>query len=256
MKRAAISGRGEMEDRVVQRSLLPFPLDSGLGAVVAAVTNMMTLLNSSSNVAPLSLTWTNFAGAPPSRTRFSAETRFNFQIVTVNNTQIVQAVFDGAASWVNPQFGAPANRATNGCQTNVGNCQQFFTRNPSGGTWSLSTGASRACPASATHNPATANNFGECSTVVGTECDNTAQRESQRLLRHEQYHFKLASEIAKKGIAAILSGEQPAPVLAKVRRAANRQTALYDRQTNHGCRAAQQASWETQIDGGLPNVRI
>jgi len=45
-------------------------------------------------------------------------------------------------------------------------------------------------------------------------------------------------------------------LLRAARTTLSRQQRLYDRQTNHGCNAGQQSTWETAIAGGLPAVTI
>jgi hypothetical protein len=200
------------------------------------------------------LTWGDFAGPVPVST-FSARTAFHFDFATDNGRQIIRAFLD-ATSWVKPQFGDPTNRAVNGCQPHVDSCVTALTGQT--GAW-RSLGAAAGCAASPSPNTALrATNTGECETVLGTECDRVALLESARLLRHEQLHFSLACEMAKKGTTHLFSNPSAnaQTILTAVRTRTNTLTTQYDNQSAHGCNAGPQATWETNVANGLPNVTI
>ncbi|NET35860.1 MAG: hypothetical protein F6K19_28175 [Cyanothece sp. SIO1E1] len=199
----------------------------------------------------------HFTGTPP-RSRFSARTAFRHALTAVGTQQTVQAIFRRGA-WVKTRYANASNRAQNGCARQVRACERFFDARTAAGqtgiTYNL--GAPTGCAASiAPDTSLEATTRGECSSVLGAECDRVAQLESQRLLRHEQFHFNIACELAKKGTLAILRGENPQRTLRTVRRLAARQTTVYDNQTRHGCNATAQATWEADIQAWLPGISI
>jgi hypothetical protein len=106
--------------------------------------------------------------------------------------------------------------------------------------------------------PAQATTRAECESVIGAQCDADAPNESARLLNHEQRHLDIACQLAKKANDALDRGD----ALADVRRGVNREqgavTTSYDSaaETNHGCEAGSQSTWDADIDAGLPNVTI
>jgi cytochrome c1 len=71
-------------------------------------------------------------------------------------------------------------------------------------------------------------------------------------LPHEQGHHDIPCVLVHKANAARASGA--AVTLAAVRARANTLTAQYDAlaQSNHGCNAAGQATWDSDIALGLP----
>jgi hypothetical protein len=98
--------------------------------------------------------------------------------------------------------------------------------------------------------------------VLGPECDRVANAESARLLRHEQLHFDMACVLAAKGTAAIAAspGVDPNAILNDVITEANRlyndAGNEYDTDTDHGCKATEQADWEGRVQRDLPSVTI
>ncbi len=247
-----ILGEGSYEtcyQQVFGRFLNPY------GAMATAYAQYMA--GSCSHTAS-ALTWADFQANPP-RSRFSAETHFAYALHAVNGQQVVRAEFHPQQSWVKAQFANPTNRAVNGCAANVTSCETFFDQQARAGlrgsTFNLR--APAGCAASVSPNTSlTATTRAECSTILGTECDRVASLESLRLLRHEQYHYKLACELARKGAQAIYNGRDANQALISVRRNSNAQTRSYDSQTVHGCNQASQTAWEGTIDNGLPAVTI
>lgn len=207
------------------------------------------------------LAWADFTASPPASSPFGAKTSFRFDRETHLGAVLIRAFFTPATSWVKPKFENPTDRAVNGCAGPVGDCEQHFDDAAQQGlvdvTYSL--GPTTGCAAAVQPDTSLeATDRDECDSILGAECDRVAQLESQRLLRHERYHFKLACEMAKKGTRAMatLPSGSANHVLAAVRQKANQQTTAYDDQTRHGCDPGAQATWETDIDGGLPSVTI
>lgn len=205
------------------------------------------------------LTWADFTGAPPAGGIFHAFTSFSFSSQTAGGRDWIIATFNGGSSWVRPQAANPGNRAQNGCAPTVTECQQFFDGLSPGQTGWRSLGPTTGCAASPSPDTSLrATNRGECETVLGTECDRVAALESARLLHHEQLHLDLACAVAAKGNAALAAS--PAPntqtILTAVRTKANSQTTSYDTQSQHGCIASRQSTWDSAVAQGLPSVTI
>ncbi|WP_323001818.1 eCIS core domain-containing protein [Denitromonas sp.] len=218
------------------------------------------------------LTWADFSGTAPRRSRFGAMTASGLRERAINtalsrcapytqpNTRGVQAFFTPGRSWVKPEFANASDPAHNGCNRTVASCQAFFDREARagrvGGTFGMSSAASRTCPASARARGDQATSRAECATVVARDCSDRAGVESARLLAHEQGHFNLTCAMARKANGMLATAPNFDALLRAARTTLSRQQRLYDRQTNHGCNAGQQSTWETAIAGGLPAVTI
>lgn len=220
------------------------------------------------------LTWADFSGRAPRRSRFGAMTFSGLRERAINSalarcapyteppTRGVQAFFTPGRSWVKAEFANAADPAQNGCNQIVGRCQTFFDREAragrSGATWGLSPRPPRGCAASTPARGDQATTRDECATVVAQDCQDTRVTESARLLQHEQTHFNLSCAMARKANAMILA--DPAinftQLLRNARQVLSRQQRLYDRETSHGCNAGAQARWEADIAAGLPRVNI
>jgi hypothetical protein len=197
------------------------------------------------------LGWADFTvGRPPGG--FGALTRFSIP----HRRGSFQAVFS-PRSVVLAKFPGAGARRTNGCAPLVRRCERAFRNVPRGTTRTFDVAADPTCPASII-TPGQATTRGECETVIGAQCDADAPNESARLLNHEQRHLDIACKIADKANAALAAGT----ALATVRRAVTREqravTRRYDSraETDHGCDAAGQATWDADIDAGLPGVTI
>jgi hypothetical protein len=199
------------------------------------------------------LSWADFAGRPPRGGNFQAETHFSIP----HRAGAFEAVFNGRTSWVRPKYPGSDARATNGCGTVVGRCQRFFRRLPAGNTGTFDVGPGADCPASIV-TAAQATTAAECETVIGAQCDIDAPNESARLLNHEQRHLDIACQLAKKANDALAAGSALADVRRGVAREQAAVTRSYDSaaETDHGCNAGSQATWDADIDAGLPNVTI
>lgn len=215
------------------------------------------------------LEWSDFAASPPGRSRFGAMTAFDLRERPVNAAdhacarggstlprRRIQAHFDPARSWVKARYAQAADLAHNGCAQSIQDCEATFAALAPGqtGTYALSRGAGCAAAIAPAGHPATTRP--ECTTVVGADCTATAGAESARLLNHERWHFKLGCEVARKANAMLATTPDFDALLRAAQRAANTQTRRYDNQTNHGCNAAQQASWESDIAAGLPSLTL
>jgi hypothetical protein len=196
--------------------------------------------------APACHTLTSFAadflGRAP-RSPFAAMTSFSF----VKRDGRIAVDHDKAGSWVNRRTVAVNGRppATTGA---VSECRRTLGKpNMAEFTWT----PSASCPASADiRSSATANNRGECETVIGAQLDIEDQADTARLLRHEQYHLNLACALASLGNDEIGSGTTVAAALKHVVAASRREQRAYDDDTSHGCDSGAQGSWEGNIDSG------
>ena len=218
------------------------------------------------------LTWPDFAGAPVMSSGFGAVCHSGLTKRAANtallkcmpktsaaqnaNPSAIQAVFDGAQSWVKPRSRTPTNNAVNGCRVVINQCRSDITAGGAGTTWALNTGASPVCAASPSPRGDAATSAAECETVVGKDCADQAAADSARLLRHENGHFNLSCAMARKANAMITKTTDVGKLLAAAKTVLSTQQGLYDSQTAHGCDAGQQATWETAISGGLPAVTI
>ncbi len=218
------------------------------------------------------LTWGDFTANVPRRSRFGAMTSSSLRERAINTaltrcapytspqTRSVQAFFNPARSWVKPEFANASNPAQNGCNRTVRRCRAFFDREARAGrvgaTFGMNNGPVRGCAASARARGDQANARAQCATVVARDCRDARVAESARLLGHEQGHFNLTCAMARKANVMITSATSFPALLRAARTTLSRQQRLYDSQTNHGCIAAQQTSWETAIAAGLPGVVI
>ena len=220
------------------------------------------------------LGWSDFTASPPAGSSFGAETFSGLRERSMNTALLrcrpdapeaagaprrgVQAFFDPAQSWVKPQFSNPTDPAQNACQERIASCQQHFDAMPAGatGTWSLDSTPSPSCPAGAVPRGDVARSRGDCASVIGQDCADRAVAESTRLLAHEQGHYDLSCAMAAKANAMLATTPDFDALLRAAQTTLARQQRLYDRQTDHGCNAGPQSTWETAIAGGLPAVTI
>lgn len=198
------------------------------------------------------LTWANFPGTPGGG-QFEAATHFRIDQTAFQGGQVFQANLLGA-SWVRPRSGQPDVLSVNGCQPAVTQCETFFNGlapGTVGATFNFQ-GNNAGCPAGIAASAVTATSFGECSTVIGAECTRARVADSARLLRHEQLHFDIPCVLVHKANAARASGTTV--TLASLRARANALTNQYDTQTNHGCNATPQGTWEQNVGSGNINL--
>jgi hypothetical protein len=198
------------------------------------------------------LTWGDFTVGQPGA-GFEAVTRFSIP----HRAGAFQAVFNDRRSVVRAKYPGAGARATNGCASVVRRCQRAFRNVPAGATRTFDVAPSPNCPATIV-TPAQATSRAECETVIGAQCDTDAPNEAARLLNHEQRHLDIACKIAEKANDALAAGSSLATVRRAVRRRSAAVTRKYDSraETDHGCDAAGQATWDADIDAGLPGVTI
>jgi hypothetical protein len=215
-----------------------------------------------------SLTWADFTGTPTGT--FSALTFSGLRERAVNvgtlrcrptapdaaglPSRAVQAFMDPAQSWVRPQFANASDPAQNGCDTRIAGCVSAIGAGQTG--VHMDTTPSRTCPASVTPRGDNANTTDECTSVLGADCSDRAVAESARLLRHEQGHFDLSCAMAQKANGMLASTTDFPALLRAAQRALSTAQSRYDRQTNHGCNASSQSTWESDIAAGLPAITI
>jgi hypothetical protein len=205
------------------------------------------------------LTWADFTGTPSGSAAFGAKTVAPVVTVSAGGATTFQARFDSRRSWVRPRFADPTNPAATSCRSQVQACQRFFDRLPAGqtGTWSFTGDPDPNCAASIVPSATpSATSRAECDSVIGAECDRAAGLESQRLLRHEQLHFDIACQIARKANTALAAGSSLATVRSAVSAKAQPTQDQYDADSSHGCDATGQSTWETAVSGSLPSVTI
>jgi hypothetical protein len=101
--------------------------------------------------------------------------------------------------------------------------------------------------------PITVTGGADCESRLGSSLDSDRKNDSLRLFKHEVYHFKLAFSLAVLGNNQIDGGRNSQAVLRKVTTASDHYTALYDKETNHGCEPAQSA-WEQRIDSSAFDI--
>lgn len=163
---------------------------------------------------------------------------------------MIEVRVDRSKSWLNPYFVPTGNERVPDTARLVRECGQAFqggevAPGQAYGAWS--TCSTNVSPLEALSPPS-------CETVIGRELDQRrAEDRDTRLLRHEQYHVKLACALARIGNARIARGIPAARALADIDKEEARLQKLYDHETGHGCNLAAQATWQSAIDtpGGL-----
>lgn len=198
------------------------------------------------------LTWRDFPEVRPA-TATSGAARTEWAMSLDSSVPIIKATLT-KKSGVRDKERSPTDRNLSGCGKQVTDCESWFVKN-AGGTYSL--GASTGCTAAFSPDVSVqATSKPECSSVLGTECDRVAVLNSERLLRHEQYHWNIVCLFTGKGNAAIAAGADPTKAFNAAFSKASDFNDRYDTDSNHGCIAAGQKKWETDVDGGFPKEII
>lgn len=176
------------------------------------------------------------------RRAFAARTGMRFAL---RNGRF-QAVWNRATSWVNTSQVPIGGGRTARVAALVAQCRRAFRRR---NTASFDVNPAGDCPAvaAAAHQ---ATNRAECETVIGARLDAEEQTDIARLTTHEQYHLKLACELARLANAALSAGTPLRRVSRQLSAASRREQRRYDADTDHGCDAGAQAGWQADIDGG------
>jgi len=216
--------------------------------------------------------WGDFTGTPVAGGAFRAETFSFIKSVDVPSQECEQSiagyasgplkrfqgVFTPSKSWVKPISRDAADPAKNGSAAQVTKCATFFNGLAANqtGFWALSTAAPTGCAASARARGDRATKKADCATVVAKDFTDTAIAESARLLRHEQTHLALTCAIAKKGNDLLTVGTGFDKIDAVIHTKLSTAQSQYDTQSQHGCVAAQQATWESAIAAGLPAINL
>jgi len=143
----------------------------------------------------------------------------------------------------------------NGCGTLWSQCQDFFAGGTPTTPFNVRRGRGPRCAASHTAVGLQAKSFEEC-TTLSKDCHARQELEQARLLRHEQGHIDIACALARTINASIAAGAPPCAFERTGQNKLNELTALYDTQTDHGCIASKQASWEADIRAGLPKQTV
>lgn len=220
------------------------------------------------------LTWADFSGTPPASSPFGAETASGLRERSIHSALLqcsrsaagvvpgrgVQAFFDGASSWVKASAKNAGDPALNGCASTVTRCQQHFDTHTAAGhvdiDFSISPATGGRCAASIGPANTTVTSRDDCATTIEAACTAGKVAESARLLRHEQGHYDLACAMARKANAMLYSTPDFDNLLRGAKTALNKAQKLYDTQSNHGCIASSQATWEADIAAGLPAITI
>lgn len=221
------------------------------------------------------LSWADFpSNSVPGN--FGAETVFTHPRIVVDGNPMFQARLSNTSS-VRPKFRNPSARASNGCAPRVASCQAalatpnsfWFSSRPAPDP--CPAGVSPSCPRPSPCDPAVlppcgdpdveciVEAQGDCAAVFGPACDAAAIAESARLLAHEQLHFDIVWKLVGRANDALLAGTHSPGVLDTwLDTHITAQTRRYDSvpQTNHGCDAAGQASWTSDVASGLQSVAL
>lgn len=201
------------------------------------------------------LTWADFTGAPP-QGNYAAKTAYTFPKDTTVTPNKFRAVLDTGNSWVKPKWKNPTVRADTGAQASIDDCKAYLKANPNN-LWSLDASPDAQCPASPIPDATIeAGKQEECDSKIGPEEDRVALLESNRLLAHEQLHFTIACVLVKKANASVVAGKSVSDIETKLSQTDTTVTTSYDTDSNHGCKAAEQTTWNTKVANGLPDIKI
>lgn len=216
------------------------------------------------------LSWSDFKGSPKGN-GFAGETFAPVADVAMDpvrasclqrilgkskdETRVFQAKFDGTKSWGTTMMKNPTNTTATGCAARAKQCRTSLAKAGQGATFTFSGTASKKCPASTVAASVTASSASGC-TAIETECTRTASIESARVLAHEQGHLDLSCEIAKKANTALALGTPLKTIKDAVKKTLQPLQKKYDSETNHGCKATEQAAWVSDIASHLPKVTI
>jgi len=201
------------------------------------------------------LTWADFTGTPPQSTH-AAKTSYSFPKDSTSNPVKFRAVLDQPNSWVKPRWKDPTVRANTPAQPLINQCKAYM-RAHADGVWTLDATPDSQCPASPTYDSSIeATTVDECDSKIGAEVDRVAGLESTRLLAHEQLHFTIACTLVKKANASVAAGKSVSDIETKLSQVDGTVTNSYDTETNHGCKSAEQTTWNNKVANGLPDIKI
>jgi hypothetical protein len=199
------------------------------------------------------LTWADFpsSNVPGS---FGGVTRMVTPQLNVDGNPMFQAQLNQVTkSAVVEKVRHADDRSKNGCAPLVAKCKRDMAK---GGTWTTSRPNPDKCPAGI-NSINTATTVDECETVIGAGCDADAVMDSARLLAHEQLHFDISCTMVGRADDALLARSHTPAVLKKW---LNDNLPVlqkkYDDESDHGCKATEQASWEADVAAGLTSVAL
>jgi len=201
------------------------------------------------------LTWADFTGTPP-QSDHAAKTSYSFPKDSTANPIKFRAVLDGPNSWVKAKWKNPMVRTDTGAQTLIDKCKTYLKAHPDN-VWALDDKPDAKCPASPIYDSSIEASTGaDCDSKIGMETDRVAGLESSRLLAHEQLHFTIACTLVKKANASIAAGKSVSDIETKLSQTDSTVTNSYDTETNHGCKSAEQTTWNNKVANGLPDVKV
>jgi len=200
------------------------------------------------------LTWADFTGTP-AQGNHAAKTSYTFPKDSTSNPVRFRALLDSGNSWVKPKWKNPTTRTDTGAQALIDQCKKELKATP--GAWALDDTPDANCPAGPVPDASIdATKVSECDSKIGTELDRVAGLESSRLLAHEQLHFTIACVLVKKANASVAAGKSVSDIETKLSQTDNTVTSSYDTDTNHGCKSAEQTTWNNKVANSLPDVKI
>jgi len=201
------------------------------------------------------LTWADFTGTPP-QSDHSARTSYSFPKDATSNPIKFRAVLDSPNSWVKPGWKNPTVQANTPAQALINQCKTDLRAHPDN-SWALDDTPDAKCPASPTYDSSIeATTVAECDSKIGPETDRVAGLESTRLLAHEQLHFTIACTLVKKANASIAAGKSVSDIETKLSQTDSTVTNSYDTESDHGCKSAEQTTWNNKVANGLPDIKI
>jgi len=185
-----------------------------------------------------------FQGTPPTPPVFSAFTKLNYPIDSASGG--IHVAMDESQSWVDTDQVTVGGKRSGATARSVSACQQKFD---SGGAWWGWRPAAN-CPAMAANSSAKrANTRTECETVIGAPLDAEGAVNAGLLLRHERYHVELGCATTVEANDLISKGGDKDSIRKRVIASHNKNNlSAYDKDSEHGCNATQQAAWEARID--------
>lgn len=193
--------------------------------------------------APACAVFADFSGF--NRVRLNTTTAARVSTRLVLDSGVIKAQFQRAGSWVNENQVPASGQRAPGDAKEVARCKKAFKKSTTA-FYEVTPG--QGCPA-AVSTPLRATDAGECETVLGQGMD--VQRRTDintRLLKHEQYHMRMACSLAQIGNALIARGVRPGQALKRMSKANAKLQGKYDKASVHGCDASGQASFEGNID--------
>lgn len=164
-----------------------------------------------------------------------------------------RTVLDESKSFVREPFKSANDPTKNGCKPLLDDCQKVMA---TPGRVYNSPVMNPKCAASAPMPNVQATTLAECTSVIGAACAKRQIDESARLLDHEVGHFDISCALARKANAALDAGGALAAIETAVEKKRDDLYKLYDADTDHGCKPAEQAAWKSDIANDLAKQKI